>query len=215
MIATDDFVFAHLPKAGGVFLQDVIRGHFGIRAEWSGVDSHFSLEDLPAAHRGKPVFAVLRNPWAWYVSWFAFCREAGDNEEFQRNYVPGDDAFGATVARLLAPNHSDPAVNAYMREHDIGLLEMHRFHILDLECDAHDIHYGRLEHLQDDFPAFLQRCAIPVPDGLGESLAGPPRNTSRHGPWREAYSDTLRELVRRKERRVIQLGGYRFEAPLT
>ena len=211
MLITDHFVFAHIPKSGGVFTQRLISELFPVVAAWAGNDSHRSLELLPAEHRGKPVFTLLRNPWAWYVSWFAFCAQRRDNEEFLRNHVPGDDAFRQTIGRLLAPNHSDPATNEFMRRENIGLLEMHRYHILDLEETAHDITYGRLESLREDLPAFLESRGISVPAGLGDALGARPANRSAHGPWQEYYDAELAALVAEKERHIIRIGGYRFE----
>lgn len=208
MLITDEFIFAHIPKCGGEFTQGVIRAHFSVVAAWEGHESHRSLEDLPPEHAGKPVFTVIRNPWAWYVSWFTYCALTRDNQEFVHNYVPGEDAFGQTIRRLLAPNHSDPIINEFMRRENIGLMEMHRFHILDLECDAHDISYGRLESLADDFCAFLQSRSIEEPPGLAAALAAEPANPSKHGPWRDYYDPGLLKLVAEKERRIIGLGGY-------
>lgn len=210
MLITDAFVFAHLPKAGGVFMQSLIRRHFRVLEAWEGHASHRSLEDLPDAHRDKPVFAVLRNPWAWYVSWFTFCAQTRDNAEFVRNYVPGPDAFGATIRNLLAPNHTDPVITDFMRRENIGLMEMHRFHIMDLEVSSHDITYGRLESLPGDFKEFLASHGIAAPPGLAKALRGRPANRSRHGPWREHYDPALAELVGTKERRIAELGHYRF-----
>jgi len=208
MLIGKQFVFAHLPKCGGFFMQQLIRAHFPVLAAWEGNESHRSLELLPDEHRDKPVFALLRNPWAWYVSWFAFCAERRDNEEFLRNYVAGDSAFRQTIGNLLAPGHSDPVINEFMRRENIGLLEMHRYHIMDLEEPAHDITYGRLESLQEDFPAFLAAHGIAMPPGLGDALGAKPANRSAHGPWQDYYDAELTALVAEKERRIIRLGGY-------
>jgi len=208
MIITDQFVFAHLPKAGGVFLQSILQAHFSVTRAWSGDASHRSLEDLPSQHRGKPVFAVLRNPWAWYVSWFTFCKEEMNNEEFLRNYTPGENAFERCIKHLLEPNHSNPDITDYMAREHIGLLEMHRYHILDLDCLEHDISYGRLENLTTDFLGFLRQKDIARPAGLDQALKGQAVNQSRHGPWRNYYSNTLRDTVAVKERRIIRLGRY-------
>ncbi len=210
MIVSDKFVFAHIPKAGGVFLQTILQAHFPVARSWLGDASHHSLEDLPAEHRGKPVFAVLRNPWAWYVSWFTFCQAEMHNEDFLRNYQAGEDSFATTISRLLSPNHSNPVITAYMARQNIGLLEMHRYHILDLDCADHEISYGRLEHLADDFLAFLHRTGSAVPGGLVQALKGRATNRSQHNPWRDCYSPTLRKLVAEKERRVMRLGHYRW-----
>lgn len=210
MLITDDFVFAHIPKAGGMFMQSVIRRHWPIRAAWEGDATHRSLEDLPVAHRGKPVFAMLRNPWAWYLSWYSYCAGKRDNPEFLLAWDPNDPGFEPTLTRLLSPRHTDPIIEAFMRQQGIGLLEMHRFHILDLEDTSHDITYGRLERLSSDFSAFLRDRELAVPAGLDQSLAGDPINRSDHGPWQAQYTPALRDRVAECERHIVRIGGYRF-----
>jgi hypothetical protein len=210
MIISDPFVFAHIPKTGGVFLQDLIKSFFPAVQSWEGGESHHSVEFLPPDHVGKPIFALLRNPWSWYVSWFAFCKANRDNEEFRRNYSPGETEFEDTIRNLLRPGHCDPVINEFMARENIGLLEMHRFHIMDLEVESHDITYGRMECLAADFSAFLEDWGIDIPNGIQSALQGPPQNRSEHGPWREYYSGKLRDLVGEKERMVIGLGGYSF-----
>jgi hypothetical protein len=211
MIITDQFVFAHIPKTGGMFLQSVIGRFFAVMEVRQGNDSHHSVEFLAPEHRTKPIFALVRNPWSWYVSWFHFCERQGDNPEFTRNHVQGPRAFVETITRLLTPNHSDASINQFMREQDMGLMEMHRFHILDLENQAHDLTQGRLEFLAQDFLDFLHVKSIPVPQGLPSALHGKPSNSSGHGPWRNYYDEPLRALVVRKERAIVRLGGYCFE----
>lgn len=208
MFVSDEFVFAHIPKTGGTFLQDILTEHFPVVQEWAGDHSHHSIEFLAPEHRGKPVFAVLRNPWAWYLSWFSYCLAQDHNEEFRRNYTPGPNAFRDCIDRLLAPNHSDPHVNDYMARENIGLLEMHRYHILDLDCRDHDVHYGRLEHLREDVLAFLNSNGISIPGSLADNLRRSASNTSSHGPWRKAYDHPLFEKVALKERRIIEIGEY-------
>lgn len=208
MIITEQFVFAHIPKAGGVFMQSLLQSHFSVIQTWHGDSSHHSLENLPAQHRGKPVFAVLRNPWAWYVSWFAFCKAEMNNAEFLRNYQPGENAFEACISSLLAAGHSNPDITEYMTRENIGLLEMHRYHILDLDCADHNIRYGKLENLAEDFLSFLNQNNITRPAGLERALEGRAVNQSHHGPWRDYYSNPLRDTIAEKERRIIRLGEY-------
>jgi len=208
MIISDEFVFAHLPKTGGDFLQNVLRDYFPVVQQWQGDHSHHSIEFLPAEHRGKPVFAVLRNPWAWYLSWYSYCLAEGHNDDFRLNYRHGPNAFRDCIQRLLAPNHTDPHVNDYMARENIGLFEMHRYHILDLDCPDHEVHYGRLEFLREDFMEFLNRSGIAAPAGLYEALGQRARNTSRHVPWQEAYDPELFRTVAEKERRIVRLGQY-------
>ena len=192
-------------------MQALIRRHWPVVVAWEGNESHRSLEDLPHEHRGKPIFTLLRNPWDWYVSWFTYCSSQSSNPEFLLNVSGDPPSFEDTISNLLRPQHTDPVITEFMKRERIGLQEMHRFHILDLENERHDIRYGRLEQVKDDFMNFLDDHEIDAPLELADSLSGEPVNRSKHGPWTAAYSPALRNKVKVTERRIIALGNYRFE----
>ncbi len=90
MVLTDDFVYVHLPKSAGTFVTHVLRRVYGDRA--IDVDKHGTCSDIPATHRGRPVFSTVRNPYERYVSqyrfgWWrlhpeSFCGEAAMREMF-------------------------------------------------------------------------------------------------------------------------------------
>ena len=69
MIVTDRFVFIHLHKTGGQSINDAIASCIpGSRM----VGYHFPCADIPAEASDLPVVGIVRNPWDWYVSWYAF-----------------------------------------------------------------------------------------------------------------------------------------------
>ncbi len=212
MLVTDRFTFAHIPKTGGEFLQRVIGRHFPVRQAFLGDHSHTAIDSVRPEWRDQPVFALVRNPWSWYVSWYTFCKALGDNSQFNRNFVPGAQSFKRTIAGLLRPNHGSPDIDTFMREHNIGLLEMHRFHVLCQGVDRYDATCGRMEHLATDLIRFLDARQIPYPSELPDDLAGEPTNTTRHEHYATYYDEELRDLVADKERRIITEFGYRFES---
>jgi len=69
MIVTDRFVFLHLHKSGGSFVNECLRRH------WPGVREigyHLPRSLVPAAFAQLPVIGLVRNPWSYYVSWYSF-----------------------------------------------------------------------------------------------------------------------------------------------
>lgn len=69
MIIAPDFVCIHLQKCGGSFLREyLIRNISG--AKYTG-EPHDKACDIPKQHRSKPILGTIRNPWDWYVSWYA------------------------------------------------------------------------------------------------------------------------------------------------
>ncbi len=97
MIVTDHFVFIHVSRTGGTFLNNLILGEFpGARM----IQYHGRLENLPPARSRLPVIGFVRNPWDWYVSMHQDYRR-------KRQYVyqvlseQGALDFERTVARFL------------------------------------------------------------------------------------------------------------------
>ncbi|MDH3285366.1 MAG: hypothetical protein OEQ13_11540 [Acidobacteriota bacterium] len=84
MIATDKFVYVHMPKTGGTFVTEVLfrlqdllntekliirnRRTAFILSELK----HGGYRDIPRAHRGKPLLTTIRNPFDLYVSEYEF-----------------------------------------------------------------------------------------------------------------------------------------------
>ena len=67
MIVTDKFVFVHLPRSGGTFVSEVIRKFFPSAHE---IGYHLPRVALPTEYSHLPVLATVRNPWAFYPSWY-------------------------------------------------------------------------------------------------------------------------------------------------
>ena len=67
MIATDKFVFVHLPRSGGTFISEVIRKFFPSAHE---IGYHLPRSLLPKEYSHLPVLGAVRNPWEFYVSWY-------------------------------------------------------------------------------------------------------------------------------------------------
>jgi hypothetical protein len=69
MILTDKFVFIHLHKSGGTFVEKIIYHLFPHAIK---IGYHYPLKMLPIRYRHLPILGVVRNPWDFYVSYYAF-----------------------------------------------------------------------------------------------------------------------------------------------
>ena len=69
MIVTDKFVFIHLHKSGGTFINKAIKSLF---SSWQQIGYHYPLSMLPREYCHLPVLGVVRNPWDFYVSYYTF-----------------------------------------------------------------------------------------------------------------------------------------------
>lgn len=84
MLATENFVFIHMPKTGGTFVTNVL---FKLKKTlqtreikishpwipfWKTNLKHATCCDIPDSHRNKKVLACIRNPYDLYVSAYEF-----------------------------------------------------------------------------------------------------------------------------------------------
>ena len=76
MLITPYFVIIHVHKTGGKFIKSVCRDY--LPPEWIHPhhrDEHAGIRQIPEEHGDLPVFAVVRNPWDRYVSWYHFTHQ--------------------------------------------------------------------------------------------------------------------------------------------
>ena len=62
MIVTENAVYLHQFKTGGTWMRDVL----------NPIVLYEQAHAIPTRPLSKPVFVVVRNPWAWYVSMYNF-----------------------------------------------------------------------------------------------------------------------------------------------
>ena len=99
MIVTDRFVFIHMHKTGGQTLNQVIKRCCPTHR---AIGYHFPIFELPTEFVSWPVVGIVRNPWDWYVSWYAFnCRPNIRNPLFDVVSDGGTADFATTVSNLI------------------------------------------------------------------------------------------------------------------
>jgi len=93
VLVTKGFVFVHIPKTGGSFIQTVIGEHLPV-LDLSSY-THTPYAELPERWRHLPAFCVVRNPWDWYVSWFHHSIRSPEkrNARLRSPVAPGREAL--------------------------------------------------------------------------------------------------------------------------
>jgi Tfp pilus assembly protein PilF len=237
MIITDKFVFIHLHKTGGQSLNDAIASCIPSQRM---VGYHFPYAEIPAEARDLPVVGIVRNPWDWYVSWYAF-----NNGPRMRSPLfkvvsnAGTAGFKATVSNLVnlgsAADSSERQRNELMSmlpdtldgNRGVGLTKAS---IEDLAASGKGYYswlfarmlgqgpdgrdqIGRFENLQDDFLNIMTRLGVEETDAIRKSLQGAKRkNTSRHSHYSHYYDDELRDLIGHQDVAVVDRFHYQFES---
>jgi len=73
MIISEKFTFVHIPKTGGTWMRQQLKQLPSFGSEFS---NHHPWSQAPANH--SYAFAIVRNPWEWYVELYS---------HFHSNYV--------------------------------------------------------------------------------------------------------------------------------
>ena len=236
MIVTDHFVYIHVSRTGGTFLNRLIMNRVpGARM----LQYHGHLADLPPEYAHLPVIGFVRNPWDWYVSMFSDYRRKGQfvfrvlsnrgTLDFERTVTRflnlGDGSPGSR--RLLqhltriAPRVIDarrPAQNqlpGIRSEHFANYPEGIGYYSwlfrLMFRCGRdRSIRLGRFENLREEALRLFEETGTPVTNAVSAYLAeARPLNASpRPQGFVGAYAPELERLVAEKERYFIDRFGY-------
>jgi hypothetical protein len=231
MIATEHFVFLHLHKSGGSFVNDCIM-RFVPGAQQIGYHLPRNLVPAPFAH--LPVLGFVRNPWSYYVSWYTFqARRPQPNPLFRILSDGGKLPFEATIQNMLelGTSATNPRLNALVT----ALPAMYGTRGLNLPGHALEkirmsgrgfysflyrymydgpgvMRIGRMEALREELPSMLSGVGAAPSAQMREYIQqAPPRNMSEHNDYQSYYGNELRDLVAERDAEIIQRHGYEFE----
>jgi hypothetical protein len=228
MLVTDDFVFVHIPKTGGSFVQTVLRDHLSVIDHHEAIDhgawSHAPYSSLPAQWRDLPAFCVVRNPWDWYVSWFHYQLERGPR---RRPRADGQDPWGKravwegalrsgeadfkeAVTRACTGDFDHP-LTSVMREEGIDLYSARVKEIAGAGLERPNFTVLKFERgVRKQLLRFLRtHTAVPLPL-VAAIHHRPPTRVSEHRPYPYYYDDQLRDLVGEKAGWLCERFHYRF-----
>lgn len=234
MIATPRFLFVHLHKTGGQFVNRLLRRYL---PEAQAVGYHLPRSQAPPELRKLPVIGFVRNPWDWYVSWYVFnAAEPLRNPIFRGVSADGQLDFKHTIANLLRlgseelrgmrerisaglpESRSNNLGSGITRAVMAGFEDEYRGYfawlwrymfLLDGRRDG--LHVGLMEYLRADLPRLLREVGEQVTPEMHQAiLNSPPVNASSRRDFRAYYDAELRELVAARDAELIAAYGYRF-----
>ncbi len=227
MIATRRLVFLHLHKSGGTFVnQWLLRFFEGARP----IGYHLPRRLIPGELAELPMLGLVRNPWSYYVSWYAFQSAMPQpNALFRTMSESGKLGFEGTIANMLDLGSGgallDPAVAALppsFTGRGLNLpgpelaaiggtgLGFYSFLYRYMYGDDGAVKIARMEALRDALPPLVRAAGETISDAAASYLtAAPALNTSQHRPYAEYYSADLRDLVATRDAELIQRHGYR------
>lgn len=228
MIVTDQFVFLHLHKSGGTFVNECL---LRFLPDARQIGYHLPRSQLPPIHAHLPALGLVRNPWSYYVSWYAFqARRQQPNALFRIMSEEGRLDFGGTVRNLVNlgsdGRHLDVLLAALparyinrglnlprpalepIRGSGLGFYSFLYRHLYD---GPGLMHIGRMERMRAELVPMLVSVGQSVGPAMRRFIAEEPaRNLSEHGPYADHYDAALRDLIGERDASVIERHGYRF-----
>lgn len=234
MIATRELLFIHLHKTGGQFVNRLLLEHL---PDARRIGYHLPRSEAPEELRALPAFAFMRNPWDWYVSWYAFnAADPARNPVFRGVSEGGRADFNQTIHNLLHLGHP---LNAAMREEitsqlpltrdgnlgsgltrgvmrgctdpDAGYLSWLTRYMCFVGGSPAGLSMGRMEHLRQELPDLLQRYGVDLTPGLKDAIATAPAvNASPRRDYRSYYNAELKGLVAERDWAIVESYGYEF-----
>jgi hypothetical protein len=229
MIVTPRFVFLHLHKSGGTFVNACLMRYVpGARQ----VGYHLPRHLIPAESASLPLLGFVRNPWSYYVSWYAFQTSRPQPNALYR--VLSDEGrlgFAGTIANMLMLGRDDELLKCVVaalpteyRNQGLNLpgfalapirgsgLGFYSYLCRYMHGDDERAAIGRMEHLREDLLSMLEEVQQPVSDEMQTYITqAPPLNTSEHGEFRDQYDSKLAALVAERDAAVIGRYGYSFD----
>jgi hypothetical protein len=229
MIVTPRFVFLHLHKSGGTFVNTCLM-RFVPGAQQVGY--HLPRKLIPSDWAHLPVLGLVRNPWSYYVSWYAFQTNRPQPNALYR--VASDEGqldFAGTIRNLLRLEHDDrllakvlaalPATytNRGLNLPNFALEEIRGtrqgfysfLHGYMYGSGAPEVVMGRLEKLRTDLPQMLAQADQEVTAELRTFIANAaPLNTSEHVHYPDYYDAATAAAVGDADAVLIDRYGYRF-----
>jgi hypothetical protein len=228
MIATPRCVFLHLHKSGGTFVNEcLLRFVPGARQLGYHLPRSLLAESLAAL----PVLGVVRSPWSYYLSWYAFqsarpqpnalfrvlsAERSLDAAATIRNALSlgSDPALLARAVAALPAGYTGHGLNlpgpvlAQIEHSGLGLYTWLHGYIFGPDGPTHA---ARLDQLRSALPQMLETVGEPVSAELRAHLASAaPSNRSAHASCAGFYDRELRELVAERDAPLIRRYGFRF-----
>ncbi|MBV8201682.1 MAG: sulfotransferase family 2 domain-containing protein [Acidobacteria bacterium] len=114
MVITPDFVFIHLTKTGGTYVEAMLARLYGDRS--IDVDQHGTCSDVPAEHRGKPLLSTVRNPYDRYVSQYRYGWWK----------ISPDEYCGTAAMREMFPHWPDISFAEFLELANTKFMNCHR-----------------------------------------------------------------------------------------
>jgi hypothetical protein len=212
MLVNNHFVYVLMPRTGSTRISQILMQLTD--AEEMG-RKHDRLCSKP---RDQLIFGSIRNPWAWYVSLWAW-RARGVNpisralfkdDPVWRRYYTEDrpELFRAWLREIQHPSNASLLPWGYGEYANSQREGFMTFKYRHLYPDGLVDMWIKLEELVPTLGRALRAAGYTIPHRLLDSLCEVRYNATSHGPWQSYYDEETFELVRRREMVIVERHAY-------
>lgn len=211
MLVSNHFVFVHFPKSGGSFVRKVLRETAPHEWDLREHPWHNKLSTLPHELRRLPVIGYVRNPFDWYVSWYAYLRgeclsKRCSNDFFSAVSDHGARSFKETMQCILRCDIDALYAASPFPGSVFGCHFASHF-----GNDLGNVKIGKFEDLRADLARLLIDCCATIPDNVKTCIHTHEKvNASRRGQYRSYYDKELRDIILKRDMEVLQRFDYGF-----
>lgn len=226
MIATDYFVFIHLHKSGGSFINAALMKYFPSAKQ---LGYHVPVSEMPSSYDHLPLLGVVRNPWSYYVSWYKFQQSLKTPTFVWRVFSDeGRLGFADTVHRMincgqdksivnrligLAPEkYSNTGVNITRRHLGRLFEESHGWYtfLFGHMYGNYPVEFIKTENLRQGFFDYLSKRMDVSHELQSYIFQAEKINVTSHGHYSSYYEQALAEELAVQESTIIERFGYAF-----
>jgi hypothetical protein len=226
MIVTNSFVYLHLNKTGGTFINNIIKRFF---LESKSIGYHLPYRFLPQQYKDLPVLGSIRNPWSYYVSFYHFQKEGRKQNAVYNAFSEQDTCdFKQTITNMLSPqdrhltflheNSPEKMPNRGANLSKLCIEELSKlkggwYSRLYQRLYGGETFYAlRTETLRDDLLEFCDLHGIIKGQDFDDYIENSPnKNTSTHKQYTYYYDDDLISMVEKYDSLITHKYGYKYD----
>ncbi len=210
MVLGNNFIFVHLQKTGGSFVEQFLHSIYNDCKDI--IPKHGGLYGLGLSKYPHMKFGCVRNPWAWYVSWWSSNSKHGVPYTGLFPSIFTEDNindFGTFLRNIMSINYGSMPYIEFddIVKFDIGVYS-YRYHRCFCSPDGENLmdYIIRTERIRLELPNVLNL----LNKEYNQLCEFPRKNVGGHKPYYEYYNDELIEMVRYKDRDIISNHGFEF-----
>jgi hypothetical protein len=234
MVATSRFIFIHLHKTGGQFVNRLLLHMF---SDARPIFYHLPRAETPTELSLLPAIGFVRNPWDWYASWYTFnASNPLRNPIFRITSDAGKLGFKRTITNMLNLGQlshrtilddiiaSLPATRenrlgsgitkaalATFNDEDVGYFTWLWRYMFFVDKSMHNMHVGKMENLRFELIRLFAEVSQPLSIEQRETiLKAPAVNISKQSDYHHFYDSELRDLVAVRDREFLNIYRYHF-----